>query len=179
MNTSIEKLSERIIKHIKAELYALQDLGDLKFNVNPKHNFALWQNTIQNMLVDAIEGDGVEAYFDGSATPNPGDMKIGGYFKGQGDSYKYSRDIGYGTNNEAEYHSLLYLVKRLNEYEIHKVKIYGDSKLVINQVNGVWKAREPRMKKLKDEVLKELSTIPNWSLVHVLRDRNKIADSLT
>jgi ribonuclease HI len=179
MNISIEKLSERIIKHIKAELYALQELGDLKFLVDPKYNFVLWQNTIKNMLVDEIEGDGYEAYFDGSATPNPGDMKIGGYFKGPENSYKYSQDIGYGTNNEAEYHSLLYLVKRLNENEIHKVKIYGDSKLVVNQINGVWKARDPRMKKFKDTILKELSKIPDWSLTHVLRDQNKIADSLT
>jgi ribonuclease HI len=179
MNITIEKLSQRIIKHIKAELYALQELGDLKFLVDPKHNFILWENTIQNMLRDAVDGNAFEAFFDGSATPNPGTMKIGGYFKGESSMYKYSTQLGYGTNNEAEYNSLLYLVDLLNEKGIQKVNIYGDSQLVVNQVNGVWKARDDRMKKFKGKIIKELSKIPQWTLSHVPRDKNKLADSLT
>jgi len=180
MNVTIEKLAEKITKHIKAELYALQGLGDLKFLVDPKGNFALWENTIKNMLRDAIVGDSFVAFFDGSATPNPGDMKIGGYFKSsKSNVYKYSRDLGHGTNNEAEYNSLLYLVQRLNEYGVQNVKIYGDSQLVVNQINGTWKAKDDRMKKFKSRILQELSSIPQWTLSHVPRDQNKIADSLT
>lgn len=179
MNITIEKLAERIAKHIKAELYALQSLGDLKFNVNPKNNFILWENTIQNMIRDAVVGEECKAYFDGSATPNPGVMKIGGFYKGNGMNYNYSRNIGNGTNNEAEYSSLLYLVQRLNENGIQNVSIYGDSQLVVNQINGSWKAKDERMKKFKAKVLAELSKIPRWTLSHVPREQNKIADSLT
>lgn len=179
MNVSTNKLAQRIIKHIKAEMYALQELGDIKFLKPMKHNYVLWENTIKNMLNDAIVGEGYEAFFDGSATPNPGDMKIGGYFKGCGDHYTYSREIGHGTNNEAEYSSLLYLVQRLNEYQVQTVRIYGDSQLVVNQINGTWKAKDERMIKYKEKILTELSKIPQWTLSHVPRKLNKEADALT
>ena len=81
-----------------------------------------------------------EAYFDGSATPNPGARKIGGYILDPTSRKKvatYSQDLGYGTNNEAEYLSLYHLSMKIRDLGIKKVKIYGDSKLVVNQVNGV------------------------------------------
>ena len=51
------------------------------------------------------------AYFDGSAKPNPGMMKIGGLVKDETGTIKgeYSKELGHGTNNEAEYLSLIIL----------------------------------------------------------------------
>jgi ribonuclease HI len=123
-----------------------------------------------------------EGYFDGSAIPNPGQMKIGGYIKKVSDKevfHKYSIDLGHGTNNEAEYMSLIELCDNLEKFGIKSINIYGDSLLVINQINSVWKARDPRMESFKVTALDLLKPIPNWTLTHVRRNMNMLADSLT
>jgi ribonuclease HI len=123
-----------------------------------------------------------EGYFDGSAIPNPGQRKIGGYIKKVSDKevfHKYSIDLGYGTNNEAEYMSLIELCDNLKKFGITSINIYGDSLLVINQINSVWKARDPRMESFKVTALDLLKPIPNWTLTHVRRNMNMLADSLT
>jgi len=120
------------------------------------------------------------AAFDGGATPNPGNMMIGGFIKLNGELiYRYSDSIGHGTNNIAEYASLLRLVKQAQRLSIQNIYIQGDSQLVINQVNGVWKAKDPRMKQYRDRVLATLKHIKHWELKHVLRKHNSEADSLT
>lgn len=122
-----------------------------------------------------------EAFFDGSAKPNPGDMKVGGVIKypdGQ-TMLEYSEEYGRGTNNEAEYASFIKLLDLLIEHNIHDVVIKGDSALVVNQVNLTWKAKDERMKALRNKARQMLSLIPNWKLEHVLRGKNKEADSLT
>jgi ribonuclease HI len=122
----------------------------------------------------------VKAYFDGSAKPNPGQMKIGGYFRNQfEETVSYSLKIGYGTNNEAEYNSLLYLVKLMVKHKVMDVEIKGDSLLVVNQVNGTWKSKNQNLKKLKEEILTELKQIPKWSLTQIPREENQKADALT
>ena len=121
-------------------------------------------------------------FFDGSATPNPGEMVIGGLIK---DSIsgkviqQYSVCIGHGTNNEAEYRSLLKLLARASNKGIKSLHIKGDSLLIVNQVNGLWKAKNPRMKNLKSIALKLLDDFDEWKLEHIPRNENKEADSLT
>jgi len=120
------------------------------------------------------------AAFDGGATPNPGQMMIGGFIKLYGKNvFSYSRSIGFGTNNMAEYASLLTLVKEAKRLDIQNIYIQGDSALVINQVNGIWKAKDPRMIQYKKRVLAVLKHIKKWELKHVLRKYNQEADLLT
>ncbi len=120
------------------------------------------------------------AAFDGGSTPNPGDMRIGGFIKLHGKLiFRYNDSIGHGTNNIAEYASLLKLVKEAQKLAIENIYIQGDSQLVINQVNGIWKAKDPRMKQYRDRVLATLKHIKNWEIKHVLRKHNQEADSLT
>lgn len=120
------------------------------------------------------------AAFDGGATPNPGNMMIGGFIKAKGKNiFKYSRSVGYGTNNIAEYKSLLTLVKEAKRLNINNIYIQGDSAVVINQVNGIWKAKDPNMKKYRNRVLSVLKHIKHWELKHVLRKFNSEADLLT
>ena len=123
-----------------------------------------------------------EAFFDGSAKPNPGEMTVGGLIKlkESGETiHEYSKDIGEGTNNEAEYSSLLMLLDEVLERNIQSIVIYGDSALVVNQVNRTWKAKDDRMKALRNHARQMLSLIPEWKLEHVKRGKNKEADSLT
>ena len=109
-------------------------------------------------------------------------MKIGGYIQtpdNRSTIYEYSIDLGHGTNNEAEYSSLLHLSQAIVDHEVLSVRIHGDSSLVVNQVNGLWKAKDPRMIALRDEVRDVLKNVQDWNLVHIPRGQNKKADFLT
>ncbi len=67
------------------------------------------------------------------------------------------------TNNEAEYNTLIealrsalaILKERGEDPTAWTLEAYGDSKLVINQVNGTWAARASRLLQLREET-KEL-----------------------
>lgn len=120
------------------------------------------------------------AYFDGSAAPNPGDMNIGGHIKNKQHTVsKFSKNMGYGTNNEAEYLALTELVRKIIQLRIKKVEIFGDSQLVVNQVNGTFKVKKENIKKLANRVKVFLKQIPDWKLTWVERSKNKEADALS
>lgn len=140
-----------------------------------------WERIIGEIIEDRFFGLKYVAHFDGSAKPNPGEMKIGGRITTQKQNivYDYSMDLGQGTNNEAEYLSLIHAVEKLVELGATRVKIFGDSQLVISQVNGLWKTKDPRMKHFKDRVETILNKIPHWELKHVYREHNMVADALT
>ena len=70
-------------------------------------------------------------------------------------------DFGGGmTSNEAEYDTLIAglsdLIQRLTEAKQSptefSIEVRGDSTLVINQVSGVWKARDERMRARRNQV---------------------------
>ena len=82
------------------------------------------------------------------------------------------------TNNQAEYQALLngldlYYDLGLENYHL---VIKGDSKLVICQVNDLWKVEHPNMIPLYQRVK---SLLPNsYSLVWIPREENEEADRL-
>ena len=122
-----------------------------------------------------------KAWFDGGATPNPGIMKIGGFIQDpdREEIFSYSKTLGHGTNNEAEYKSLIFLLQEIVTRGIQKVSIYGDSQLIVNQITGVFKTKDYRMKKLRKEARTLLGRIDRWNLHQIPRAKNKRADSLT
>lgn len=174
LNRSPEALAKKIVDHIEGDLYVIKYAEIEKL-------LKRWTIDIQKIIADASCGVTYKAFFDGGATPNPGQMMIGGYIEEPNKRriYEYSYHIGYGTNNEAEYTSLLHLCNAIVSLQIFKVRIHGDSSLVVNQVNGVYKAKQPSMINLRDDVRRVLSKINEWNLVHIPRNQNKKADALT
>ena len=74
------------------------------------------------------------------------------------------------TNNEAEYHTLINalsaLAERLGPRAAHtSLEVRGDSQLVIQQVLGAWKARDERMRALRDQARAGLRRFGKWRLV--------------
>lgn len=74
------------------------------------------------------------------------------------------------TNNEMEYEALLSLLRGTSVLEGDE--ILTDSLLVVNQVNGKWKVREPRLFPLCQEA-QRLMKIRNVSLSWIPREENK------
>ena len=76
------------------------------------------------------------------------------------------------TNNEAEYDTLIAALEDLiaritqagrNPAEF-SVEVRGDSRLVINQVSGTWKARDERMRTRRDRVRELLRRFGSYEL---------------
>jgi len=183
MNISTFTLAEKLAEEV------LKDLNEMDGSMASWHLLTkdeqlaqgtIWRNKFDSMIKDAVSVRKYEAYFDGGATPNPGVMKIGGFFNDTNgcEIYNYSRTVGNGTNNQAEYLSLMYLVARLIDHKVTSVTIKGDSLLVVNQVNGVWKAND-KMRPYRDKALNLLKQLEWYKLIHVLRAENKKADALT
>jgi ribonuclease HI len=120
-------------------------------------------------------------HFDGACVPNPGPMGIGATLDGpDGVLWEISEKLeGIGTNNIAEYTALIRAMQKAKELGVKDLVIKGDSNLVIQQLNGKFRVREPRLRPLLQQCLdlaREFTTIEvQW----VPREQNKRADALS
>ena len=118
--------------------------------------------------------------FDGAAIPNPGEMGIGVVLLENSTIITtISRKLPtIGTNNIAEYTALLTGITKALELGWKHVVIEGDSKLVVNQVNGTWKVNKEHLESLCAKVVKDLSKFGSYTISWIPRDKNTIADKL-
>lgn len=184
MNVTTKSLAKEIVNELLKKVGQLEKDGSVTFNLTKNEKWAIASSMLEkttHILDEALVKDqAYTAAFDGGATPNPGSMKIGGWIRDPKGNriYAYTEEIGHGTNNEAEYRSLLKLMEEIQKRGIKKIHIQGDSALVVNQVKGLWKTKDPRMALLKDKVTATAAGL-EYYLEHVLRDKNSEADSLT
>ena len=82
------------------------------------------------------------------------------------------------TNNEAEYEALLMGMMMVQKMGGKMVKLYLDSKLVVGQVGGDLKARDPRMQEYLSQVRSIQTKFEVFDVSHVPRGGNTHADSL-
>ena len=59
-----------------------------------------------------------------------------------------------------------------------EVEFVGDSKLIVEQVNGNWKVKQDHLRPLHTKVRDALRDLPHWSIRHVKRGENERADQL-
>lgn len=123
-------------------------------------------------------------YTDGGSLNNPGQAAYAFviYFDDTLE-YQIGVPIGIATNNIAEYTGLIKALEKLKEYKkshiIDQIFVYADSELMIKQLNGLYKVKngELQMKVLAIKSLEMELAIP-IRYTHVLREKNKLADSL-
>jgi len=89
------------------------------------------------------------AWFDGACQPvNPGGSATFGVVVRDGNGTVLLKEhglVGKGStmsSNAAEYAGVLHILKYLSTRPPGRVTIYGDSNLVINQLNGKWRVRK-------------------------------------
>ncbi len=118
-------------------------------------------------------------YTDGGARNNPGPAGIGVVIKTeQGDILLNKGEyVGEKTNNEAEYLALIEGLKTINQFKPEKVICYVDSQLAANQLNGIYKIKQPHLQKLAIEVFTEARKFKRVEFKHIPREKNKEADA--
>jgi len=91
----------------------------------------------------------------------------------------FHRYIGSATNNHAEYLALIDGLKAIADWKPDNLQVFLDSKLVVEQVNGKWKVKEPGLKELHKQAVELLKPYGDRvSVRHVDRSQNKGADKL-
>ena len=119
-------------------------------------------------------------YTDGAARGNPGPAAIGIVIQDQTGHtvYESSRTLGVHTNNEAEYLALIAALQYLREAKVQAADFHLDSELVVRQIQGEYRVKEPRLKTLHAQAIMLLNAVPKHSIRHVPRARNARADEL-
>ena len=124
-------------------------------------------------------GKTTEVYTDGASRGNPGESGIGVLVIRPDGSRKEIREyIGRGTNNEAEYRALIAALGYLVAEDSPQVRIHTDSQLVANQMNGLWKVKDPKLRILHLKAKKLASLLPALEIEYVPREDNVEADGL-
>lgn len=126
----------------------------------------------------------ITIFTDGGSRGNPGPAGAGAaIYKGDTEIGSVSKFLGIRTNNWAEYEALILALetthKLLGGPITSKVTVKMDSELIIKQMKGEYKVKNPDMK-VKHQRVKELilESFPNIEFVHVRREYNKRADEL-
>lgn len=117
---------------------------------------------------------------DGGARGNPGPAGIGVVIRDDNETviYEYSGFIGHATNNVAEYQALIKALEEAHRLGADVVEIRMDSELIVKQMRGDYKIKEPTLQQLAQEVIRLLRNFTKHNFLHVRREFNKAADAL-
>lgn len=122
----------------------------------------------------------IVAYTDGGARGNPGPAGYGVRVESdKGELIEELRGfLGSATNNIAEYHGLLAALRYANERGHRIVHIKSDSELLVKQMRGQYRVKNPGLQMLYQEAQVLARTLERVAYEHVRREQNKDADRL-
>lgn len=115
---------------------------------------------------------------DGASFGNPGPSGIGFVLTTTDDDVEYSEDIGYATNNQAEYKAVMAGLREAERRGIGEVVVRSDSQLLVRQLTGEYRVKDGGLRLLKDEVEALAARFSSVSFEHVRREGNARADDL-
>jgi len=119
-------------------------------------------------------------FTDGGSRGNPGPGAIGVVLENENGEiiYELAKYIGKCTNNEAEYIALIAGLKISQKKNVKDLEVFIDSQLVAKQLNGEYKVKDSRMRKLWTEAANFRQKFNLIKFTHVKRGKNKRADAL-
>ena len=125
-------------------------------------------------------GPALVAHIDGGSRGNPGPAGYGVRIDDAagGDPIELYGYLGIATNNVAEYAALLALLEHARTLRPASLRIRSDSELLIRQMEGRYRVKDPHLRILHTAARRMLGGIPGVKLEHVPRERNREADAL-
>jgi ribonuclease HI len=120
------------------------------------------------------------AYADGASRGNPGPSAIGVViFDGEGrEVHRESRRVGHGTNNEAEYRAAVAALEAALGLGLSHLELRMDSELVVRQLTGRYRVRNPRLAPLYGRAVDLRSRFQSVTFRNLPRAENRLADTL-
>jgi ribonuclease HI len=120
------------------------------------------------------------AYADGASRGNPGPAAIGvAVFDPHGNEmHTTARRLGRATNNEAEYKAAITALEAALGLGASCLEVRMDSELVVRQLSGRYRVRNPRLIPLYKRLLDLRGRFSSVTFRHVPRSENRLADKL-
>lgn len=179
-NTEIINKKYEIDKKNIEERYKLE-LRELRNKyINDLNMEALYSKDVDNKKDEIIN-----LYCDGACPGNGKRGAIGGAgavaYNSNGETVKEFIEKVVGdkvTNNIAEYKSLIIGLRGCLNIGASSIKVHMDSKLVVEQIRGNYKVKDPILADLHRECKILQSKFRRFSIVHVYRNMNSRADFL-
>ncbi len=125
----------------------------------------------------------INLYTDGGSKGNPGPGSIGVVVCNEKNNllYEFSECIGYCTNNQAEYKALIKGLDLCALYTRKRIRVFSDSELVVNHMNGVYRLKNNALRSLFQNVKDRERIFVSIIYQHAKRNSNqriKRADEL-
>lgn len=119
-------------------------------------------------------------YTDGASKGNPGPAGAGWILINgeKGRRYQESRFLGEATNNEAEYQALIFGLTQALELGAAAIRIHLDSELLVRQLNGLYRVKNPRLSFYFRQVQELLKKFSAYDIMHIPREENREADRM-
>lgn len=120
------------------------------------------------------------AHSDGGARGNPGPAGYGVVIKDESGKKvaTLSEYLGHQTNNFAEYQGLIAALEYALEHEPKALKVISDSELLVRQIKGIYKVKNPTLQDLHARAKQLIERLDWFSIGHALREHNQEADRL-
>ncbi len=118
--------------------------------------------------------------FDGGSRGNPGPAGIGVVLAAEDGTTLVTKGkyIGANTNNAAEYKALILGLREAAQLGATSILIRGDSELVIKQMRGEYRVKNPALKQLFEQASDLAAGFKSVKFEHNLRHHNSLADRL-
>lgn len=123
----------------------------------------------------------VTIHTDGGARGNPGPAAAGVVIRTSDDAtvlYEAGYYLGETTNNVAEYSALIEGLKAALKLNASEADVYSDSELMVRQMKGQYRVRNQGLLPLYEEAQALSRKFSRFSVNHVRREQNKVADGL-
>lgn len=128
----------------------------------------------------------LQIYTDGGSINNPGQAAFAYIlFNGPKQLFSHRETIGIASNNIAEYTGLIRALEKtkelmaVNKLKMDKIEVFSDSLLMVNQLNGLFKVKNAKLRGLVLRV-RALECEINLPVIyiHIYREKNMLADAL-
>jgi len=118
--------------------------------------------------------------FDGGSRGNPGPAGIGIVLRAADSTplVTLGRFIGRATNNVAEYTALVTALQKARDLGARRIRVRGDSELVIKQMRGEYRVKHPDLQPLHREAQALANQFEHVTIEHNYREKNTLADKL-
>jgi ribonuclease HI len=83
------------------------------------------------------------------------------------------------SNNIAEYEALLIGLHFAKGVGARRVVVYSDSQLAVNQISGVYEAKDVKIKKYLEELQRMCTEFDKADILHILKTQNQKVDALS
>ena len=128
----------------------------------------------------SVESPEFFIHADGASRGNPGESGAGAVISdARGRTVKELKVyLGMASNNVAEYRAAILALERAFELGARTVTLSLDSELVVRQLRGEYRVREPHLKVLHQKAREILNRFSRYSILSIPREENRRADQL-